>query len=385
MFCYLDNSSTTRPRDTVIDEMNTILREDYGNPSSLHRMGLDVEKKIKKSRNIIAEYLNVRSDEIYFTSGGTESNNIAIQGIIDKYSKKGKHIVTSKVEHSSVLNIFKYYESKGYDVTYLDVDDKGIINIKQLEESIREDTILISIMMVNNEVGTIQPINEIKDIINKKNKNIKLHVDGVQAFSKLEFNLKSLDIDSFSFSGHKIHGPKGIGCLYMKKELNLSSIIYGGNQEKGIRSGTENTPGIIGLGKAVEVLNEKGKVERKNINNLKKYFIENVSNKINDIKINSYKDGKCVSHIVNISFLGVRGEVLLHFLENDNIFVSTGSACSSKNNTGSHVLNAMGLTKDEIQGAIRFSFSFYNTKEQIDYVIEKLVERVEEIRNITMR
>ncbi|MBS4540148.1 cysteine desulfurase [Clostridium sp. D2Q-11] len=385
MFVYLDNSATTRPRDEVIEEMNVILKEEYGNPSSLHRMGLIIEKKIKKSRSMIAEYLNVKNDEIFFTSGGTESNNIAIQGIINRYNKKGKHIITSKIEHSSVLNVFKQYEKEGYSVTYIDVNKDGIIDIEQLREEIKEDTILVSIMMVNNETGAIQPISEIKKIIKEGNLQTKLHVDGIQAFSKIPLNIKNLDIDSLSFSGHKIHGPKGVGGLYIKKDLKLKPILHGGNQEMGLRSGTENTPGIIGLGKAVEILNISGLEERNTIKDLKKYFIKEIKENIENIKLNSLENEKGTSHIVNISFMNTRGEVLLHFLEGDDIYVSTGSACSSKDSKGSHVLRAMGLSDKEIEGAIRFSFSFYNTKAQIDYAVIRLKTRVEEIRDIMMR
>ncbi|MBS4534581.1 cysteine desulfurase [Clostridium sp. D2Q-14] len=385
MLVYLDNSATTRARDKVIDEMNIMLKRDYGNPSSLHRMGLNVEKRIKEARNIISDYLNVKKEEIFFTSGGTESNNLAIQGIINKYNKKGKHVITSKIEHSSVLNVFSKYEKMGYDVTYLDINNDGTINLEQFKKEIREDTILVSIMMVNNETGTIQPIEEVKKIIKGKNPEIKLHVDGVQAFSKIEFNINKLDVDTFSFSSHKIHGPKGIGGIYIKKDLNINPIFYGGNQEMGLRSGTENTPGIIGLGKAVDILRKSGRKEREEIKKLKNYFLTKVEENIDDIRINSFKDDRCSSHIANISFLNIKGEVLLHFLEDDDIYVSTGSACSSKEKTGSHVLKAMKLSDEEIEGAIRFSFSFYNTKEQIDYAIERLKERVEEIRDIMMR
>lgn len=385
MFVYLDNSATTKPREGVIKEMNLMLSQDYANPSSLHRMGLNVEKKIKKSRDVISNYLKIKSSELFFTSGGTESNNIAIQGIIEANKNKGRHIISSKIEHPSVLNILKDYEMKGFDITYLDVDEYGIININQLEEFLNEDTILISIMMANNEVGSIQPIDEIKKIINKKKFKTLLHVDGIQALGKIDFNIKKLGIDSFSFSGHKIYGPKGIGGLYIREGLNIKPILFGGNQEKGIRSGTENTPGIIGLYKSIEKLIDNDKEENNNIRELKYYFVDKIKENISNIKINSLLNEKYAPHIVNISFLNTRGEVLLHFLENDNIYVSTGSACSSKNDRSSHVLKAMNLNGLEIESAIRFSFSIYNTKEQIDYVIERLKLRIEEIRDIMMR
>lgn len=384
MFVYLDNSATTKPRDGVIDEMNILLREDYGNPSSLHRMGLKVEKKIKKCRDIISKYLNVKASEIYFTSGGTESNNIAIQGIIEANKNKGNHIITSKIEHPSVLNILKNYEQKGFKITYLDVDEYGIIDLNQFKDELSENTILVSLMMVNNEVGSIQPLEKVKEIINNNKSSAYFHVDGIQALGKIDFNIKTMGIDSFSFSAHKIHGPKGVGCLYIRDGLHIKSIIFGGEQEKGIRSGTENTPGIIGLSKAIEILNSEGNSEKKYLDDLKNYFIEKVKENISDIKINTAYINSA-PHIVNISFINTKGEVLLHFLESDDIYVSTGSACSSKDDRGSYVLKSMGLKNVEIESAIRFSFSIYNTKEQIDYVIKKLKLRVEEIRDIMMR
>ena len=385
MKVYLDNSATTKPRDEVIDEMILMLKDEYGNPSSLHRMGLQVEKKIEASRKIIADFLKVRKEEITFTSGGTESNNIAIQSIVNKFSRNGKHIITTRIEHPSVLNVFKHYQEKGYDVTYLDVDENGILNLEQLEESITNKTILLSVMAVNNEIGTIQPIEKIRDIINSKNKNIKLHVDGVQAFGKIDIDINKLEIDAFTFSGHKVHGPKGIGGIFIKKGLNLESIAFGGEQEKGLRSGTENVPGIIGLGKAVEILEKNFKLEKEKILGLKNYFFEKVKSNVENIKINSLLDDLGAPHIINISFIGVRGEVLIHYLEDSGIYVSTSSACSSKGKGKSHVLLAIGLSNKEIDGAVRFSFSYNNTFEELDYVVEKLKYAVDDIRKITMR
>ncbi|WP_026894054.1 cysteine desulfurase family protein [Clostridiisalibacter paucivorans] len=385
MEVYLDNSATTKPREEVIDAMNYMQFKCFGNPSSLHRMGLNAEKKIKESRKIISEFLKVKSDEIYFTSGGTESNNIAIQGIINRFSKQGKHIITSHIEHPSVLNVFKKYESNGYKVTYLKVDKNGLIDLRQLENSITDETILISVMAVNNEVGTIQPLKYISDIIKRKKESIKFHVDAVQGFGKIELYPKTLNIDTLSFSGHKIHGPKGIGGLYIKKGLNLNPMIYGGNQEWGIRSGTENTPGIVGLGKAVDIIKDSFDTHIMKMKKIKKYFIEKALSEIKNININGFIDDNSAPHIVNISFNGIRGEVLLHYLEQQGIYVSTGSACSSKGKRGSHVLRAMGLDMKKIEGAIRFSFSQFNTEKDIDYTIDKLKESVEDIRQITMR
>ena len=385
MRVYLDNSATTKPREKVVENMMTMLTSDYGNPSSLHRMGLDVEKKIKNSREIISNYLGVSKEEILFTSGGTESNNIAIQGIVKSYERLGKHLVTSKTEHSSVINIFKHFESEGYDVTYLDVDANGIIDLEQLRESICKETLLVSIMYVNNETGVIQPIEEVRKIINEKNKSTKLHLDGVQAFGKIDIDIRKLGMDSLSFSGHKIHGPKGIGGLFVKRDLKLSPIIFGGGQEKDIRSGTENTPGIIGLASAVDELSRNFKEEHEIILENKLYFYKKIVDNIEDIKLNSFLDNKGAPHILNISFRDTRGEVLLHYLESDNIYVSTGSACSSKGTEKSGVLKALKLTDKEIDGAIRFSFSYENTKEELDFVVEVLKKAVEEVRKIMKR
>lgn len=385
MKVYLDNSSTTKPRDEVVDEMYQMLKNEYGNPSSLHRMGLEVEKRIEHSRKMISGFIGCNKDEIFFTSGGTESNNISIQGLVNKNIKRGNHIITTKIEHSSILNIAQHYESKGLKVTYLDLDGNGMIKLDQLENSINESTILVSIMMVNNEIGTILPIDDISKIVKSKNRNTKIHVDGIQAFGKIQIDVKKLNIDTLSFSSHKIHGPKGIGGVYVKKDILLEPIIFGGNQERGVRSGTENTPGIVGFGKAVEALKENYKKEANYIRELKDYFGKKLIERIDEIKINSFLDNRCAPHILNVSFNGVRGEVLLHYLEDKGVYVSTASACSSHGKKKSHVLSSIGLRDEEIEGAIRFSFSHYNTVEEIDYVIEKLEDSVKDIRRIIMR
>lgn len=382
---YLDNCSTTKPRKEVIEAITESMANDFGNPSSLHRLGLNSEKRIKKIREDIARFLKVNRDEIYFTSGGTESNNTAIQSIVNKYNRQGKHIITTKIEHPSVLNLMKYYEEEGYSVTYLDVDDKGLISLEELEKEIREDTILVSIMHVNNEIGSIQPISEVKDIINKKNSKALFHVDGIQAFAKVDILLKSWGIDTYSFSGHKIYGPKGIGGLYIDKKHRLSPIIYGGNQEKGMRSGTENLVGIIGLGKAINIMESKYKEEREYVLNLKKYFKRRIEEEIDNIKFNTPVDQESSPYILNVSFNHVRGEVLLHYLEEKEIYVSTSSACSSNSKDKSYVLKSIGLNDMEVEGAIRFCFSYENTKEDLEYTIKILKKSVKEIRKIIMR
>ena len=382
---YLDNCSTTIPRKEVIETMAESMAKDFGNPSSLHRLGLKSEKKIKKIREDIGNFLNVSPGEIYFTSGGTESNNIAIQSMVNKLNRQGKHIITTKTEHPSVLNLIKYYEEEGYRVTYLQVDSKGEISLEELEKEIREDTILVSIMHVNNEIGTIEPISQVKHIINKKKSKALFHVDGIQGLGKVDLRLKSWGIDSYSFSGHKIYGPKGIGGLYIDKKHSLDPIIYGGDQERGMRSGTENLLGIIGLGKAINIMEKQYEEEREYVLSLKDYFRKRIKEEIQDIKFNTPENEKSSPYILNVSFNHVKGEVLLHYLEEKDIYVSTSSACSSRAKDKSYVLRSIGLNDLEIDGAIRFCFYYENTVEDLDFTIDVLKKSVKEIREITMR
>lgn len=384
MEVYLDNSATTKPSKEVVDIMMQALTEYYGNPSSLHRKGVEVEKLVKNARRQMAKALGANEQEIVFTSGGTESNNLAIIGAVESQKRKGKAIITTKIEHPSVLNVFKDFENKGYKVIYLDVNEFGFIDVEQFKEHLSEDTILVSIMHVNNEVGTIQPVEEIGKIIKYCNAKPVFHVDAIQSFGKIQFTPKKIGADLVSISGHKIHGPKGIGALYIKKNLHIKPLIYGGNQETGIRSGTENVPGILGLGVAAECLYEDVGYHITKMKDLKNRFIERIKSEINHIRLNSLEEGGA-PHIANISFLGIRGEVLLHTLEQDGIYVSTGSACSSNKNAKSHVLKAMGVKDDEIEGAIRFSFSYNNTIEEIDYAVERLKKHVAALRKIMMR
>ena len=382
---YLDNCATTKVREEVLEKMYESFKDDFGNPSSLHRLGLKSEKEINNSRETIADYLRVDSKEIFFTSGGTESNNLAIQGIVKSSIRKGNHIITSKIEHPSVVNVMKDLEEKGMNVTYLDVDKDGLLDIEQFEDSINDNTILVSIIHVNNEIGTVQDIKKIKEIMKKNNPNTLLHLDGVQSFGKIDFKLKQLGVDTYSFSGHKVHGPKGIGGLYVRKGLNLNPIVFGGNQEHGLRSGTENVQGIIGLGEAVRILSLKEEEESKHVRELREYMVKQISGEIDHIKINSPMDDNSSPYTLNVSFLYTRGEVLLHFLEDKDIYVSTGSACSSKGTDKSHVLLAIGLTDKEIEGAIRICFSYETTKEDIDYTVKCIKDSVEDIRKIMMR
>lgn len=376
MQIYLDNSATTKPYKEVVEKMIFALENDYANPSSLHKKGLEVEKNIKKIREDIARTLGVKEKEIYFTSGGTESNNSIIRGVLDK---RKNHIITTKIEHPSVLDTIKTLEKEGIEVTYLDVDSEGKIDINSLKSSIKENTILVSIMHVNNEVGSIQPISEVGKYLKTLKEKVYFHVDAVQSFGKINFKPSKYNIDFMSVSGHKIHGPKGIGFMYIKENSKVKPLFTGGGQEFGFRSGTENIPGIYGLGEAVRITNKNLDKNIQKINTLKNLLKSEILNNIENVKINSPEDGVC--HILNVSFLGVKGEVLLHYLEQKDIYVSTGSACSSKKK-GSHVLNAMNLSKDEIEGTIRFSLSYFNTEEEILETIKVLKSSVEDLRFI---
>lgn len=382
MEIYLDNSATTKPYKEVVDKMLQALTEDYANPSSLHRKGIEVEKNIKLIRQNIAKSIGAKDKEIYFTSGGTESNNTIIRGIANLNKKRKNHIISTVIEHPSVLNTLKDLELEGFEITYLKVDENGKIDLNELKESIKPSTCLITIMHVNNEIGSIQPIAEIGKYLKTLDEKVYLHVDAIQSYGKINFRPSKYNIDFMSVSGHKFHGPKGIGFMYIKENNRLKPLLTGGGQEIGIRSGTENVPGIYGLGEAVKIINQDLNAVIEKISKLKDMLKREMVNNIDDIKVNSPEDGVC--HILNISFRGVKGEVLLHYLEQKGIYVSTGSACSSKKK-GSHVLNAIGLKPDEIEGAIRFSLSDTNSEDQIKEVVNILKESVNDLRMIIRR
>jgi len=382
MEIYLDNSATTKPYKEVIEKMVYALSTDYANPSSLHKKGIEVEKNIKEIRRNIARTLGVKDKEIYFTSGGTESNNAIIRGVVALNKKRKNHIISTVIEHPSVLNTLKDLEEEGFEVTYLNVDKYGKINLEELKQAIKPTTCLVTIMHVNNEVGSIQPIQEIGKYLKTLNDKVYFHVDAVQSYSKINFKPSRYNIDFMSVSGHKLHGPKGIGFMYIRENNRIKPMLTGGGQEIGIRSGTENTPGIYGLGEAINIINQNLDEKIEKIANLKNLLKNEIIKNIDNIKINSPEDGVC--HILNISFRGVKGEVLLHYLEQKKVYVSTGSACSSKKK-GSHVLNAMELTPDEIEGAIRFSLSDLNTEEEILKAAKIVRESVEDLRMIIRR
>lgn len=364
MECYFDNAATTAVFPEVKDLMVKIMEEDYGNPSSLHMKGVEAERYIKEASSRIAKELRCQDKEIVFTSGGTESNNLAIIGTAMAKRRQGKHIICSGIEHASVSATMEFLEKEGYEVTYIGVDEKGVLKLDELKASLREDTILVSTMYVNNEIGTIEPIEEISGIIKSYNENIIYHVDAVQAFGKLRFSPKKLGVDLMSFSGHKIHGPKGSGALYIKDKLLIRPIIYGGGQQKALRSGTENVPAIAGMGLATELMYKDNEKKMEHIKALKDSFIKRVT-----ALENVFDNSGEAPHIASISFVGVRSEVMLHSLEDKGIYVSAGSACSSNKPHVSNVLKAINLPKERLESTLRFSFCEDNTMEQVDYAV----------------
>ncbi len=391
MQVYLDNSATTKPYAEVVDLMAENMRSNFGNPSSLHNLGLSAEKAIKKARTQIAGLMKVSEREIFFTSGGTEANNAAIIGAAISRKKEGNKIITTKIEHPSVLEVMKKLEKEGFDVVMLDVDESGLISLHELEKQIDSQTVLISVMAVNNEIGTMQPIEDIaklKEEYNKKHgKRIIFHSDFVQALGKVE--LPKAKVDITCVSGHKIHAAKGTGAIYIRNGISLAPFVLGGGQEFGYRSGTENVPGIAGFGKAAEIAGRDMESRLERIEKARERLLLGIEKNIENININGAKTkskffeaGKSVPAIVNVSFEGVRAEVLLHTLEQSDIYISTGSACSSHSKQKSHVLSAIGASDKEIESAVRFSFSEFNSEEEIDFTVEKLSEAVDKIRKL---
>ena len=383
MEVYLDNSATTKCYEEVKEIVGKVMCEDYGNPSSMHKKGVDAEKYVKESKETLAKLLKVQEKEIYYTSGGTESDNLALIGCARANRRAGKHLITSSIEHPAILNTMQYLEKEeGYRVTYLPVDKDGRIRLDALKEALCEETILVSIMYVNNEVGSVQPIEEAAQIIKNYNKNILFHVDAVQGFGKYRIFPKRVGIDLLSISGHKIHGPKGTGVLYVNEKVKIKPIVFGGEQQKNVRSGTENVPGIAGIGLAAKLiydgLEEKVAVMRE----LKAHFIEGVS-KIENITIHGRTDESSAPHIISVGFAGIRSEVLLHTLEDKGIFVSAGSACASNHPAISGVLKGIGAGAEYLDATLRFSLSEFTTKEEIDYTLETLYNCVPMLRKYT--
>ncbi len=377
---YLDNAATTPMSNEVYREMIEAYGLVYGNPSSLYKAGRDADALLAKAREKVAKAIGASANEIYFTSGGSEANNWAIKGIARANRDKGNHIITSAIEHPSVLESCKALEREGFKVTYIPVDEQGVIKYNEIVKAIGPDTILISIMVANNEVGTIQPIKAIAELA-KANKVI-FHTDAVQAIGAIDINVKDIGIDALSLSGHKFYGPKGIGALYVKKGVKIQKFIDGGHQERNLRAGTENVPAIVGLGKAIEDVTANIDENNKQLRSIRRYFLKQVSSLIHNISLNGHPTQRLQNN-ASISFEGAEGEALLMMLDREGIYVSTGSACASGSLEPSHVLIAMGKDIETAGSTLRFTFSKYTTKEDIDYVVDRLRKVVKKIRSIS--
>lgn len=379
MEAYFDNSATTKALDSVKDIVVKTMTEDYGNPAAKHRKGMEAEQYIRDARKIIADTMKVQEKEILFTSGGSESNNMALIGAAWANQRAGKHIISTSIEHPSVYNPLGVLEELGFEVTILPVDHDGHISLKELEEAIRPDTILVSTMYVNNEVGAVEPVEEISKIIKAKNPSTLYHVDAIQAYGKYVIRPKKQGIDLLSVSSHKIHGPKGVGFLYIRNGVKIKPLIYGGGQQAGMRSGTENVPGVAGFGAAAKEMytNHAEKVQK--LIELKDYMTDRLG-EIEGTVINSKKGEASAPQIVSVSFEGVRSEVLLHALEDKGVYVSSGSACSSNHPGISGTLKGIGVAQKLLDSTIRMSFGMFNTKEEVDYTIDVLKELVPVLR-----
>ena len=377
---YLDNAATTRTAPEVVDAMLPYFTEKYGNPSSVYGFAAENKEVISRQRRVIAEVLGAKENEIYFTAGGTESDNWALTATAEAYASKGKHIITSRIEHHAILHTCEYLEKRGYEVTYLDVDENGLVDPKKVEEALRPDTILISIMTANNEIGTIQPIREIGEIARAH--GVLFHTDAVQAFAQIPINVEECHIDMLSASGHKLNGPKGIGFLYIRKGVKIRSFIHGGAQERKRRAGTENVPGIVGLGKAVELaastMEERAERETK----LRDYTIARIEKEIPYCRLNGDRVKRLPNNI-NFSFRFIEGESMLIKLDLKGICASSGSACTSGSLDPSHVLLAIGLPHEIAHGSLRMTLGADTTKEDLDYTVDCLKQNVEEIRSMS--
>ena len=385
MEVYLDNSATTRCYPEVGELVYKVMCRDYGNPSSMHRKGVEAEHYVKESKETLARLLKVNSKEIFFTSGGTESDNLALIGTARAARRSGNHLITSAIEHPAILNTMRHLEEEeGFRVTYLPVDANGQIKLNALREALCKETILVSVMYVNNEVGAVQPIEQAVRIVKSYNPGILFHTDAVQGFGKYRIYPKRLGVDLLSASGHKIHGPKGIGFLYINERVKITPIVYGGEQQKNIRSGTENVPGIAGIGLASKMIYQDLDMKVALMRELKEHFLEGVM-KIPNTTIHGLTDENSAPHIISVGFAGVRSEVLLHALEEKGIYVSSGSACASNHPAVSGVLKGIGAAREYLDATLRFSMSEFTTKEEIDYTLETLYNCVPVLRKFTRR
>lgn len=379
MEAYFDNSATTRVLDSVREIVVRTMTEDYANPAAKHRKGMEAELYIRNARGEIARTLKVPDKEILFTSGGSESNNMAIMGAALANQRSGKHIISTAIEHPSVYNPMAVLEEFGFEITFLPVDRDGHISLKELEEAVRPDTILVSVMYVNNEVGAVEPVEEISRVIKRKNPKVLFHVDAIQAYGKYRIRPKKQGIDLLSVSGHKIHGPKGVGFLYIASGVRIRPLIYGGGQQGGLRSGTENVPGVAGLGVAAREMYQDLDARVAHLTELKDYLTDRLG-ELEGVRVNSKKGDQSAPQIVSASFDGVRSEVLLHALEDKGIYVSSGSACSSHHPGVSGTLKGIGLAPTYLDATLRFSFGIFNNKEEIDYCIQVLKELLPVLR-----
>ena len=384
MEAYFDNSATTKVFDCVKDAVVQAMCVDYGNAAARHMKGVEAENLIKEARKEVAKSLKVQDKEILFTSGGTESNNMALIGTALANKRAGKHLITTAIEHPSIYNTMAFLEEMGFEITYLPVDAYGRISLEDLENAVREDTILVSVMYVNNEIGSVEPVEEISRCIKKKNPKTIFHVDAIQAYGKYQIRPKKQGIDLLSVSGHKIHGPKGIGFLYIDEKVKIRPLLYGGGQQKGMRSGTENVPGCAGLGAAVKMVytNHEEKIDAHYV--LRERLIAGLKT-LDGVTINGFEDRRNAPQIVSASFEGVRSEVLLHALEDRGIYVSSGSACSSHHPGVSGALKGIGVKKELLDSTLRFSFGMFNTAEEVDYAVETLRELLPMLRRYRAR
>ncbi len=381
---YLDNSATTKPYEEVVNLMSDIALNHYGNPSSKHNIGLDAENYLKEAYDNISRVLKCEPGEILFTSGGTESDNTALIGCANAYKRRGNHIITTAIEHPAIIETTEYLKSQGFEITYLPVNGEGIVEINDLKNALTDRTILVSVMFTNNEVGSTQDITRLSAVVKEYNKDIIFHTDAVQAFGKYKIVPKKMGIDLMSVSAHKIHGPKGIGFLYIRKGVKVNPYIIGGGQQSGMRSGTENVSAIAGLGLATKLIYGNLEEEVKKMYELREFLVESVKS-IDGIQINGPENGKGAPHIVSASVKGVRAEVLLHALEEKGIYVSSGSACASNKNSVSGTLKGIGLAKEYLDSTIRISMSIFNTQEELEYLVKSMREILPELRKYTRR
>lgn len=382
MEVYLDNSATTACYKEVGELVYKVMCRDYGNPSSMHKKGVEAEHYIRGAKERLAKILKVKEKEIVFTSGGTESDNLALRGCARANRRSGNHLITTGIEHPAILNTMRHLEEEGFRVTYLPVDANGRVKLEVLREALCDETILVSVMYVNNEVGSVQPVAEAAKIVKAYNPRILFHTDAVQGFGKYHIYPKRLGIDMLSASGHKIHGPKGTGFLYLDEKVKILPIVFGGEQQKNIRSGTENVPGIAGLSLAAEMIYRDLDVKVALMRDLKAHFLEGVS-KIEHTTVHGLTDENSAPHIISVGFAGIRSEVLLHALEEKGIYVSSGSACASNHPAVSGVLKGIGASKEYLDATLRFSMSEFTTREEVDYTLETLYDCITKLRKYT--